>query len=101
MRTHISLPKELVDEIDHIAGPRHRSEFIEDAVRLKLLNERQKRALELALLQPLSPAGHVAGTAENSSKWVHDMRQAEQAYTDARRELLQRERERRLKSQSP
>jgi hypothetical protein len=29
MRTHISLPEELVREIDEYAGPRYRSAFIE------------------------------------------------------------------------
>lgn len=99
MRTHISLPKELVDEIDRLAGPRKRSRFVEEAVRLKLLNERQKRVLQ----DPgpgLDPADYPYwATPELTSQWVHDMRRADQAYVDARR--AEREQERRRHSKSP
>jgi hypothetical protein len=79
MRTHISLPEELVREIDEYAGPRGRSTFIEDAVRRKLLNERQKRAIERAAgLPPLDPKKHPHwATPELTSQWVHDMRRAD------------------------
>jgi hypothetical protein len=95
MRAHISLPKELVEEIDELAGPRKRSEFIEEAIRYKLLNERQKRAL--ANPGPsLDPKKYPHwATPELTSKWVHDMRRADQAYVDARREQHRLERERR------
>ena len=95
MRAHISLPKDLVDEIDEIAGLRKRSQFIEEAIRLKLLNERQKRALA-APGPGLDPKKYPHwATPELSSKWVHDMRRADQAYVDARRERHRLERERR------
>jgi hypothetical protein len=100
MRTHISLPRELIEEIDEVAGPRRRSEFIEEAVRAMLVNRKQSRALELALEHPLSPTSPYWGTPETTSKWVHDMRQADQAYIDARHEQRQRERERRLNDES-
>jgi hypothetical protein len=76
MRTHISLPEELVREIDEFAGPRGRSAFIEDAVRRKLLNERQKRAIaRTADLPPLDPKKHPHwATPELTSKWVRDIR---------------------------
>ena len=95
MRAHVSLPKELVDEIDEFAGPRKRSQFIEEAVRLKLLNERQKRALAHPG-PPLDPKKYPYwATPELTSKWVRDMRRADQAYVDVRRERHRLERERR------
>lgn len=91
MRTHVSLPDNLVAEIDSIAGPRNRSAFIEEAIRMKLINERQKRAL--ANLGPGLDAKDYPhwATPELTSKWVHDMRRADQAYVDARRAKRQQE----------
>jgi len=89
MRTHVSLPRDLVQEIDEFAGPRGRSAFIEEAVRRKLLNERQKRALKN--FQGLKGDYPYWATPELTSKWVHDMRQADQAYVDARRAARQRQ----------
>jgi hypothetical protein len=84
MRTHISLPKELVDEIDAVAGPRKRSEFIEEAIKLKLVNARQRRALE-SPGPGLDPQDYPHwATPELASRWVHDTRQADQAYVDTR-----------------
>ena len=79
MRTHISLPEELVRQIDEIAGPRNRSAFIEEAVRRKLLNERQKRAIAMLAEGPgLDPKDYPHwATPELTSQWVHDMRQAD------------------------
>ena len=76
MRTHIVLPDDLIEEIDAIAGPRKRSQFIEEAVRAKVLNERQKRAMEAVLRGPgLDPEKHPYwSTPEKTSEWVHNMR---------------------------
>ena len=92
MRTHISLPEELVRQIDEIAGPRNRSAFIEEAVRRKLLNERQKRAIAMLAEGPgLDPKDYPHwATPELTSQWVHDMRQADQTYVDARRAARER-----------
>ena len=55
MRTHISLPEDLVREIDELVGARKRSAFIEDAVRRRMVNERQRQMLEyLDSLPPLA-----------------------------------------------
>lgn len=84
MRTHISLPEELVREIDEFAGPRGRSAFIEDAVRRKLLNERQKRAIERAKDLPgLDPTKYPYwATPELTSQWVDAMRRADEERQD-------------------
>ena len=101
MRTHISLPKELIEEIDEIAGPRKRSEFIEVAIRLKLLNAKQRKILE-SPGPGLDPKDYPHwATPELVSKWVHDMRQADQAYLDARRAKRQIQRSQRRIANSP
>ena len=45
MRTHVSLPEDLLREIDRLAGPRRRSQFVEEAVRAKLRQAAQAEAL--------------------------------------------------------
>lgn len=78
MRAHIVLPDDLIEEVDKLAGPRKRSQFIEDAVRAKVLNERQKRAMEAYIasggLKDVPPEW---STPEKTSEWVHNMRMEE------------------------
>lgn len=44
-RAHVSLPDELLEEVDRIAGRRRRSQFVEDAIREKLRRAAQDQAL--------------------------------------------------------
>ncbi len=44
--TNITLPADLVDEIDEVAGRRNRSRFIEEAARAKLKREELRLAIE-------------------------------------------------------
>ena len=82
MRAHVSLPKELIEEIDEFTGPRQRSRFIEEAIRLKLLNERQKRALAHPG-PPLDPKKYPSwATPEKTSQWVRESRQRDNARLD-------------------
>jgi hypothetical protein len=76
MRTHVSLPEDLVAEVDELAGPRGRSKFIEDAVR-----ETVRRARLLALFAkvreepPLDPGADPHWrTPEDVTRWVADGR---------------------------
>ena len=45
---NMTLPKDLVEQLDEIAGPRNRSAFVEDAVRYRLRREQMRRAWENA-----------------------------------------------------
>ncbi|HEC62790.1 MAG TPA: ribbon-helix-helix protein, CopG family [Candidatus Acetothermia bacterium] len=45
MRTNVTLPEELVREIDRVAGRRKRSQFIVEAVRERLAKLRFSEAL--------------------------------------------------------
>jgi metal-responsive CopG/Arc/MetJ family transcriptional regulator len=79
MRTHVVLPRELIEEIDRIVGPRKRSRFIADAVRQKLLSERQREALRLAA-GSLDVSKHPHwDTPEKTSAWVRASRQEDDA----------------------
>ena len=44
--TNLTLPPDLVAQVDEIAGPRGRSRFVEEAVRRELRRERLREALE-------------------------------------------------------
>jgi len=48
VRMNITLPREVADALNRMAGPRKRSRFIAEAV-LERINREQKEALELAL----------------------------------------------------
>lgn len=44
VRTHVMLSKELLEQVDRVAGKRHRSEFIEEAIEDELARTRQAQA---------------------------------------------------------
>jgi predicted transcriptional regulator len=44
--TNLSLPKDLVDELDAVAGKRNRSAYVEETLRQRLRRERMRRAWE-------------------------------------------------------
>ena len=48
-RTHITLPKEILADLDRLVEKRQRSRFIAEAVRKELLLARQKAALQQAV----------------------------------------------------
>jgi len=77
MRTHISLPEELVDEVDKLAGKRKRSSFIEEAVRAKVRQAKLLALIDAQLAKPpLDPENrpHLAPLGK-SSEWVHESRE--------------------------
>jgi Arc/MetJ-type ribon-helix-helix transcriptional regulator len=71
MRLHISLDDALVAELDSRVGPRDRSRFIEDAVRLALDQARRADALEAAL-GSVPDAGHEWD--DDPAGWVREQR---------------------------
>ncbi len=75
MRTHVVLPKDLVEAIDRLAGQRKRSQFIEDAIR-----ERVDRARRIELFERMAGSlkdVDIPGweTPEAASEWVRRSRQ--------------------------
>lgn len=74
MRVHMVLDDGLVREIDELAGPRGRSQYIADAVRKTVEEERRWRALRRA-------AGGIADHGhewdDDPAAWVHTQRRAD------------------------
>jgi len=74
-RTNVTLPEELLREVDALAGPRGRSQFVADAVIWKVKRERLRKALDAA-------RGVFVGTpwqmtADEAYRWVRSMREEE------------------------
>ena len=59
IRTNVTLPSEVVSEIDQLAGPRGRSAYVAEAVRARLKRDRARRILDETL-----------GAAVGRSQWT-------------------------------
>jgi metal-responsive CopG/Arc/MetJ family transcriptional regulator len=74
LRTHVILPKELVEQIDRRVGPRRRSEFLARAAQRELDLEGRLQAFDefAGSLQDV----HVPGweTSESAAEWVRAQR---------------------------
>jgi hypothetical protein len=76
-RTNVTLPEELLREVDQLAGPRGRSQFVAEAVTARVKRERLRRAIEAS-------RGVFVGTPwqmtpEEAYRWVRSMRDEETA----------------------
>jgi len=73
-RTNLTLPEELLRQVDDLAGPRGRSRYVAEAVAARVKRDRLGRAIEQA-------AGSVPSWAhlsrEDVSRLVDDMRSEE------------------------
>ena len=72
LRTHITLPEEIVHDLNELVDRRLRSRFIAEAVRKELLLARQREALRLAA-GSWKDKDHPELKA-GSSTWVRKMR---------------------------
>ncbi len=80
VRTHVVLPKKLVDEIDALVGKRKRSEFIAESLEDRLIAARQRRLLEaVAALAEAEPSAGPPewATSEAAYEWVSGGRRFE------------------------
>lgn len=71
-RVHVVIPKELTDEVDAFVSQRSRSAFICDAVREKLIREKQVKALEKLKCSPFK--GGPKEWESVSAGWVRRLR---------------------------
>lgn len=74
IRTHVVIPKELVETIDSLVGKRHRSEFLTEAAekevrRLKLIKAAEKAGGSLKHVH--TPGWEISGSA---AEWVRASR---------------------------
>ncbi len=72
-RTNLTLPEELIREIDAIAGPRGRSRYVADAVAQRVKRDRLLRAID-ASAGSLVPAGGRPMTRDEVSALVEELR---------------------------
>ena len=75
-RTNLTLPEELIREVDSIAGPRGRSRYVADAVTQRVKRDRLLRALD-ASFGSLVPKGGRPMTRGEVSAWVEELRSEE------------------------
>lgn len=80
VRTNLLLPKELVNEVDHFAGPRGRSRYVAEALADKLRRDRLREVVT-ATAGSLDAADYPHWrTSEDVVAWVRKLRTEE---TDA------------------
>jgi hypothetical protein len=74
VRTHFIAPKNLIEEVDKLVGPRRRTDFLIEATTEKLKREKTLHVVrEAAKLPPVDDVPEWK-TPEAVSKWVHDLR---------------------------
>jgi metal-responsive CopG/Arc/MetJ family transcriptional regulator len=73
LRTNVTLPAELMRQVDELAGPRGRSAFVADAVTAKVKRERLRRALDAARGSWVGTSAYM--TPDESYAWVRSMRE--------------------------
>lgn len=75
-RTNLTLPEDLLRQVDEIAGPRGRSRYVADAVAHRVKRDRLLRAIEYSF-GSLVPEGGRPMTRDEVSAWVETLRAEE------------------------
>lgn len=75
-RTNLTLPEELLRQVDEIAGPRGRSRYVADAVAQRVKRDRLLQAVD-ASFGSLVPKGGRPMTRREVSAWVRKLRSDE------------------------
>lgn len=72
-RTNVTLPEQLLREVDQLAGPRGRSQFVADAVAAKVKRERLRKALDATRGAAMGSPDYMG--PEESYRWIRSMRE--------------------------
>jgi len=72
-RTNLTIPTELLRQVDELAGPRGRSQFVAEAVAAKVKRERLRKALDAARGAWFGTPSYM--TPEEAYRWVRSMRE--------------------------
>lgn len=75
-RTNVTLPGELLREVDELAGPRGRSQFVAEAVAAKVKRERLRKALDAARGAWIGKPSYM--TPDEAYRWVRSMREEDE-----------------------
>ena len=71
-RTNVTLPEEMIREIDELAGPRGRSAYVAEAVRVRLKRDRMRKVFDETFG---AAAGHSQWKdADEVYRWVRSLR---------------------------
>ncbi len=82
VRTHVVLPRAVVEDVDRLVGHRGRSRFVAEAVEAKLRREKLRAALK-ATAGILKDADYPDWeTPEKTSAWVRRLRQEDDEATE-------------------
>ena len=81
-RIHVVLPNSLLEEIDRIAGPRRRSEYIAETLEQSVLRERQRQAIQETTGILSDDEYPEWSTPEKTSAWVRRTRDLESQRLD-------------------
>ena len=74
-RTNVTLPEELLAQVDELAGPRGRSQFVAEAVAAKVKRERLRKALDEARGSLIGTSSYM--TPDEAYRWIRSMRDEE------------------------
>ena len=74
VRTHFIAPKELIEEVDKLVGPRRRSEFLTEATAEKLKREKLLRLTREVSKLPPGDGIPEWDTPESTAKWLREGR---------------------------
>jgi metal-responsive CopG/Arc/MetJ family transcriptional regulator len=74
-RTNLTIPEELLAQVDELAGPRGRSQFVAEAVAAKVKRERLRKALDEARGSWIGTASYM--TPDEAYRWIRSMRDEE------------------------
>jgi metal-responsive CopG/Arc/MetJ family transcriptional regulator len=82
MRTHVIIPRELLETIDGLVGKRARSRFLAEAAAEKLRRERVSRSIKRVAgsLKDVDIPGWES--SEAAAEWVRSSRRADQEQVD-------------------
>ncbi len=72
-RTNLTLPEDLLRQVDAIAGPRGRSRYVADAVAQRVKRDRLGRAIDAAAGSLVKP-GETPMTRDDVLAWVRAQR---------------------------
>lgn len=86
-RAHVAMPQDVIEEVDDRVGPRHRSEFILDAVREQLRRLRRVEAFDRAVGSSREGGIPEWDTPESTEAWVRALRGDWEGRNDAAAEV--------------
>lgn len=81
VRTNLLLPKDLVEHLDRVAGPRGRSRYVAEAVRARL--DRDQRIADIRAAAGIWRDHPLFPTSEAVVEWVRELRREETDPGDA------------------